>query len=223
MNINQSTDALIIIDMQRDFVLPGAPLYVKDGEKIVNAIVALCSKFNNIFFTQDNHPFGHKSFASSHKDKKPFDVVEMYGWRRKPYSQVLWPDHCVQGTPGVEIVEELRPELNRAKAIIRKGMNPEVDSYSAFIENVGPDMLRASTGFIGMLQELGIKRLFFVGLARDYCVRFSAEDAAANGFESFIIDNLTKSVDVSLEGIEKTTQALLSAGIKLINYSDIGP
>jgi nicotinamidase/pyrazinamidase len=215
MNLNQKTDALIVIDFQNDFALSDGALYVKDSIDVAESIAAMCSKFKNLFFTQDNHPMKHRSFASSH-DKNPFDVIEMYG-----HNQILWPDHCINNSLGCEIVEELWHERDRARAIIRKGMNPNVDSYSAFRENFGPDDKRATTGFAGMLHQLGLKRLFFAGLARDYCVRFSAEDAVAEGFESFVIDDLTKSVDTSPEAVAKTTTALKEAGVKLINYRDM--
>lgn len=216
MDIHQNTDALIIIDFQNDFALSDGALYVKDGIDIAMPTVATCSKFKNIFFTQDSHPENHKSFASSH-NKNPFEVIEMYG-----HEQVLWPDHCVIGSNGFGIVEELWPEYNRAKAIIRKGSNLNVDSYSAFRENFGPDGNRATTGFAGMLRDLGIQRLFFAGLARDYCVKFSAVDAVAESFDAFVIDNLTKSVDPSVEGIAKTTAELNNAGVKIIKYADVG-
>ena len=166
------------------------------------------------------HPRGHASFASAHDGKKPFDMIEMYG-----HPQVMWPDHCVMGTPGAEVVEELNSWffLGRAKGIIRKGMTHNVDSYSAFRENFGPDGRRATTGFAGFLRELGIKRAFFVGLARDYCVRFSAEDAVAEGFEAYVIDNLTKSVDPSSKAVADVSASLTEIGVKLINYGDILP
>lgn len=219
MNINYSTDALIVIDMQNDFGRPDGALYVKDGESLVNPILNMCCRFNHTFFTQDMHPRGHASFASAHDGKKPFDSIEMYG-----HPQVMWPDHCVMGTTGADVMDGLNGWffLGRAKAIIRKGMTHNVDSYSAFRENFGPDGKRATTGFAGLLHELGIKRTFFVGLARDYCVRYSAEDAIAESFETYIIDNLTKSVDPSPAAVASVSKGLTDAGIKLINYSDIG-
>ncbi len=218
MAINYDTDALVIIDMQNDFGRPDGALYVKDGEQLVTPIMNMCTRFRHTFFTQDNHSRAHYSFASAHDGKNPFDVIEMYG-----HPQVLWPDHCVMGTDGANVMTGLNGWffLGRAKAVIRKGMTHEVDSYSAFYENFGSDGKRATTGFAGMLHELGIKRLFFAGLARDYCVRYSAEDAARCGFESFIIDDLTKSVDYSPEGIERTTNALTEAGVKLINAAGV--
>lgn len=214
MDINYDTDALVVIDMQRDFGQPGGALYVKDGETLTKPIMDMYGRFRHVFFTQDMHPRGHYSFASTWQRPKPFDIMEIHG-----HPQVLWPDHCVMGTSGAEIVDELNGWffLGRAKAIIRKGMNFKVDSYSAFRENFGPDGKRATTGFAGLLRELGIKRTYFVGLARDYCVRYSAEDAAAEGFESYIIDNLTKSVDPSPEAVSAVTTTLTDAGVKIIN------
>lgn len=216
MKLNQKADALIVIDFQNDFALEDGALYVKNGIMVSEATAAMCSKFENLFFTQDSHPALHRSFASSHGGK-PFEVIEMYG-----YPQVLWPDHCITGSLGFEIVEELWDERDRAKAIIRKGTNPKVDSYSAFRENFGPDGTRMTTGLGAMLHELGIQRLFFAGLARDYCVKFSAIDAVIDGFESFVIDNLTKSVDSSSEAMAKTTAELIEAGVNIINYADVG-
>lgn len=215
MDINQGSDALIIIDMQNDFAHKDGSLYVKDGHKIIEPIIKLTDKFNNIFFTVDYHPDGHKSFASSH-NKKPFDVIEMYG-----YQQVLWPDHCVQRAWGSYIVDELYPYTTDARQIIRKGMNPLVDSYSAFRENFGVDGNRATTGFGAMLHALGMKRLFFVGLARDYCVKFSAEDAVLEGFEAFVLDTLTKSVDPSPEAVAKTTAELQSFDVSIVDFLDM--
>lgn len=223
MDIDYETDALIIIDMQNDFGRPDGALYVKDGEKLVAPILNMCSRFRHTFFTQDLHPRGHASFASTYGSSfghaKPFDVIEMYG-----HPQVLWPDHCVMSTTGADVMDELNgwAFLGRAKGIIRKGMTHNVDSYSAFRENFGPDGKRATTGFAGFLRELGIKRTFFVGLARDYCVRYSAEDAIVEGFESYVIDNLTKSVDPSPEAVANITASLTEVGVKLINYSDVG-
>lgn len=216
MNIDYATDALIVIDMQNDFGDPNGSLYVKDGEKLVEPIMNMCNRFTHTFFTQDMHPRGHFSFASANK-KKPFDVIEMYG-----HSQVMWPDHCVMGSSGVEIMGGLNgwSFLGRANAIIRKGMNVEVDSYSAFNENFGPGGKRTTTGFAGLLRELGIKRCFFVGLARDYCVRYSAEDASSEGFQSYIIDDLTKSVDPASNSVASVTKSLTDAGIKFIKSSD---
>jgi nicotinamidase/pyrazinamidase len=218
MNINYDTDALIVIDMQNDFGRPGGALYVKDGEQLVEPIMNMCCRFRHVFFTQDNHPRGHASFASAHDGKKPFDVIEMYG-----QPQVLWPDHCVMGTDGVNVMDELNGWyfLGNAKAIIRKGMTYNVDSYSAFRENFGPDGKRATTGFAGMLRELGIKRVFLVGLARDYCVKFSAIDAVTEGFEVFLLDNLTKSVDPSPEAVAKTTAELQSWDVSIVDFLDM--
>lgn len=219
MEINYNTDALIVIDMQNDFGRPGGALYVRDGEQLVAPILDVCNRFRHTFFTQDMHPRGHASFASAHDGKKPFEVIEMYG-----HPQVMWPDHCVMGTTGADVMDELNGWffLGRAKGIIRKGMTHNVDSYSAFRENFGPDGKRATTGFAGFLRELGIKRTFFVGLARDYCVRYSAEDAVAEGFESYIIDNLTKSVDPTPDAVANVTAALTEAGVKIINHADVG-
>ena len=158
-------DGLLVVDVQNDFC-PGGALAVPDGDAIVSPINRLAERFAHILVTQDWHPWGHLSFASSHPGKSPFETTEM------PYgAQVLWPDHCVQGTQGAAFHSRL--DLTRAELVIRKGFRREIDSYSAFYEND-----RATrTGLAGYLRERGLKRLFIVGLATDFCVTYSAEDA----------------------------------------------
>ncbi len=165
------TTALLVIDVQNDFC-PGGALAVADGDAVVPVINALLGDFPVRVFTQDWHPAGHGSFASSHPGKAPFEVTEM------PYgAQVLWPDHCVQGSPGAAF----HPELNtdRADMILRKGTNPAIDSYSAFFENDRT----TPTGLEGYLRTRGVKRLVLTGLATDFCVAYSAIDGARLGFD----------------------------------------
>jgi nicotinamidase/pyrazinamidase len=165
------TDLLLVTDVQRDFCSGGA-LAVPDGDAVVGPINALMERFPHTAATQDWHPAGHLSFASSHVGRRPFETIKVaYG------RQVLWPDHCVQGTAGASFHSELHRET--FELILRKGYHRSVDSYSAFVEN---DRV-TSTGFTGYLQERGFRRLFFAGLALDYCVRFSAEDALRFEFE----------------------------------------
>ena len=164
------SEALLVIDVQNDFC-PNGALAVAGGDTIVQPINAEMDKFNTVVLTQDWHPTDHKSFASSHENKKPFDIVAM------PYGdQVLWPDHCIQGSIG----SRFHPDLNhtRADVIIRKGSNPAVDSYSAFYEN---DKV-TSTGLHGYLKNREVTKLTLVGLATDYCVAFSALDAEKLGY-----------------------------------------
>ncbi|MGX0877328.1 nicotinamidase/pyrazinamidase [Roseovarius sp. MBR-154] len=178
------TSALIVIDMQYDFC-PGGALAVPEGDRIVPGINALMAQFPAVILTQDWHPAGHSSFASSHDGKAPFDMVDM------PYGpQVLWPDHCVQGSQGAAFHEGL--DTDRADLIIRKGYNPAIDSYSAFFEN---DHTTA-TGLHGYLQTRGIDDLTMVGLATDFCVNFSAVDAARLGYRVTVQQDLVRGIDL---------------------------
>ena len=186
MRIDRERDALVIVDLQHDF-LPGGALAVAAGDEIVAPVARLAPGFATVVATQDWHPRGHVSFASSHPGRKPFEVLELaHG------TQELWPDHCVQGERGAA----LHPAVPDAALtlVLRKGTRREVDSYSAFRENVGPDGKRPSTGLAGWLASRGIRRVFLCGLARDFCVRASAVDAAAEGFEAIVLDDLTRAV-----------------------------
>ena len=175
--------ALIVIDVQNDFC-PGGALAVPGGDEIVDDINALMGDFDTVVLTQDWHPAGHSSFASSHADKAPYAVVEM------PYGpQVLWPDHCIQGSVGGAFHDRL--QLDRADLIIRKGTNPAIDSYSAFFENDH----ETPTGLDGYLRTRGIARLTMVGLALDFCVNFSAVDASKLGFEVTVREDLCRAID----------------------------
>ncbi|WP_420327012.1 bifunctional nicotinamidase/pyrazinamidase [Mameliella sp.] len=176
--------ALIVIDVQNDFC-PGGALAVERGDEIVQPINALMAEFDAVVLTQDWHPAGHSSFASTHEGKAPFDMVEM------PYGpQVLWPDHCIQGSPGANFHTEL--EVDRADLIIRKGFRPAIDSYSAFFENDH----QTPTGLEGYLRTRGIDRLTMVGLATDFCVNFSAVDAAKLGFAVTVRQDLCRGIDL---------------------------
>ena len=176
--------ALIVIDVQKDFC-PGGALAVPDGDAIVDGINALMAEADAVVLTQDWHPAGHSSFASSHVGKAPYEVIEM------PYGpQVLWPDHCVQGSDGADFHPDLHAD--RADLIIRKGFNPAIDSYSAFFENDHS----TPTGLEGYLRTRGIERLRMVGLATDFCVNFSAVDAAKLGFEVTVDAALCRAIDL---------------------------
>lgn len=178
-----STNALLIVDIQYDFLSDGS-LAVPDGDKIIPIINKLQKQFDLIVLTQDWHPDNHKSFAASHKNKKPYDIIKLNG-----NDQILWPTHCVQNSTGAEFSDLL--ETQRASLIIRKGMNPEIDSYSSFFDN---DKLN-STGLAGYLIEKGIKKVSICGLAADFCVYYSAMDALDLGFEAEIITNATMPID----------------------------
>ena len=192
-----STDLLLVIDVQYDF-LPGGSLAVAGGDEIIPLINGLGAKFTNVALTQDWHPAGHISFASSHPGMAPFELIEL------PYGpQVLWPDHCVQGTHGAELSAAIR--LPHAQLIIRKGYHGDVDSYSGFRE---ADRT-TKTGLAGYLGERGITRLFVVGLATDFCVAYSALDAARLGFSVTVRSALCRAID--LNGSLADTKAQMAA------------
>lgn len=190
--------ALLIVDVQNDFC-PGGALPVPDGDAIVPVVNRLMGAPVPVLFTQDWHPPDHQSFASQHAGKQPYQTVEM------PYgAQILWPDHCVQGSQGAAFHPAL--DRRRAELIIRKGFRRHIDSYSAFRENDR----RTPTGLAGYLREREIAHLVIAGLATDFCVRWSAEDAVANGFSVTVIEDATRGIDVdgSLEEAWETLRAL---------------
>ena len=205
------TDALIIVDLQIDF-MPGGSLAVEGGDTLISGVNEIMKRFERadagIILTQDWHPPDHHSFAGSHEGKAPFDPIDdIMG-----IGPVLWPDHCVRGTKGAEF----HPDLNvdRAHLILRKGMRPVLDSYSAFTENDR----KTDTGLAGYLQNKELKRIFICGLALDYCVFWSSMDGMRKGFETFVITDLCKGIS------EETTQAALtemtSRGIGLVSKLD---
>lgn len=211
MRLDREKDALLLVDVQHDF-LPGGALAVADGDAIVAPIAALAPRFATVVATQDWHPPGHVSFASAHPGRKAYETLAL---RQGP--QELWPDHCVRGSPGAA----LHPGLPDAaiSLVLRKGTRIEVDSYSAFRENVGPDGRRPSTGLGAWLLARGVRRVFLAGLARDFCVRWSAEDAAAEGFEVVVIDDLTRAV---FSDRRAETDALLArAGVRLVSSAEL--
>ena len=177
--------ALIIVDLQNDF-LPGGALAVKDGDQIIDRINKLQDKFDLVVATQDWHPTKHKSFASQHTDSQVFDVIDLNGTR-----QVLWPDHCVQGTKGAELHKDLNQ--NKISAIIRKGMNINVDSYSAFFDV----NKKNPTGLNGFLKDHNVTSVYICGLAADYCVYYTAKDALALGYTTNILEGSTKPIDAT--------------------------
>lgn len=200
--------ALVVIDMQYDF-MPGGALAVADGDTLVPWVNQLAAQFRNVVLTQDWHPAGHISFASSHPGRAPFDSVPL------PYgAQTLWPDHCVQGTHGAALHAEL--DAPHAQLILRKGCNTGIDSYSAFVE---ADRT-TQTGLAGYLKERGIDSVFVVGLALDFCVAWSALDARAAGFNTWVIADACKAID--LDGsLEKAWRDMTAAGVALIDSTDL--
>ena len=204
----QPGDVLLVVDVQNDFC-PGGSLAVPEGDAVVPVINTLARRFADVVLTQDWHPRRHLSFASSHPGKKPYDTVTL------PYGdQILWPDHCVQGTSGAEFHPDLA--VPQAALVARKGFRREIDSYSAFFENDRT----TPTGVAGYLRERGLKRVFLAGLAFDFCVRYSAEDAAGAGFAAVVIEDACRGIDVA--GSMAATRARLAAlGIPCIASADI--
>lgn len=200
----EATDLLLVIDVQNDFCKGGA-LAVPDADAVVPMINALMGHFPQVVLTQDWHPAGHSSFASSHEGAEPFSEIDM------PYGpQTLWPDHCVQGSKGAEFHPDLSTDL--ASAIVRKGMNKALDSYSAILENDH----RTPTGLMGLIRERDIQRVFCCGLATDFCVRYSAEDICSQGIETFVIEPACRGID--LDGsMDAAREAFEQNGIKLLS------
>lgn len=195
--------ALIVIDVQNDFC-PGGALAVSGGDEIVGGINTLMADMNAVILTQDWHPAGHSSFASSHTNKDPMSVIDM------PYGpQVLWPDHCIQGSRGAEFHPAL--DTNPADMIVRKGYNPAIDSYSGFFENDH----KTPTGLHGYLQTRGIDRLVMVGIATDFCVNYTAVDAARLGYTVDVRLELCRGIDLN-GSMASARKAMEDAGVTLI-------
>ncbi|HEV7717755.1 MAG TPA: bifunctional nicotinamidase/pyrazinamidase [Arsenicitalea sp.] len=207
--VPRADDVLIIVDMQYDF-LPGGSLAVAGGDQIIAPITALAQRFDTVVMTQDWHPADHISFASNHPGKHPFETIELgYG------TQVLWPDHCVIGSRGAALVDGLDP--SNAHLIIRKGFHREVDSYSGFHE---ADR-QTRTGLAGYLRERSLRRVFVVGLATDFCVGWTALDARAAGFETFVIEDATRGIDAD-GSLARAWAEMEKAGVGRILAAEVG-
>ncbi|MGD1924821.1 MAG: bifunctional nicotinamidase/pyrazinamidase [Paracoccaceae bacterium] len=202
------SEALIIIDVQNDFC-PGGALAVPEGDAVVPLINAMQPKFGAVVLTQDWHPADHQSFAANHAGAEPFSMIEM------PYGpQVLWPVHCVQGTEGAEMYPGL--ETARADMVIRKGFRPEIDSYSGFFENDHATV----TGLAGYLRERGIEAVTLAGLALDFCVKFSALDAARMGFRVRVVEDACRAID--MDGSRSAAMdEMRAAGVEIVQAVDI--
>lgn len=197
-------DVLLVVDVQNDF-MPGGALAVPHGDEVVPVINRLASQFSNVVLTQDWHPANHISFAASHPGRKPFETITL------PYGeQVLWPVHCVQSTPGAKPHAAL--DVRRAQLIVRKGCNPAVDSYSAFLE---ADR-KTRTGLAGYLRDKGIRHVYCVGLATDYCVAWSALDARAEGFDVTVIEDGCRAIDLN-GSLDKAWADMAAAGVRRIH------
>jgi nicotinamidase/pyrazinamidase len=201
-------DVLLVVDIQNDFC-PGGSLAVPRGDEVVPLINRLVQRFEHVVLTQDWHPRGHQSFASTHPGHKPYDTIEVaYG------PQVLWPDHCVQGTEGAEFRKDLR--VSHAELMLRKGYHRDIDSYSAFYENDR----KTHTGLAGYLRERGFIRVFLAGLAYDFCVRYSSEDAHREGFDVVVVEDACRGIDV--DGSMLATRRLFSdLGISCLTSDSI--
>jgi len=200
--------ALLVVDVQNCF-LPGGSLAVKDGDQVIAVINRVAKGFSNVVLTQDWHTAGHVSFASSHSGKKPFETVDLkYG------KQVLWPDHCVQGTDGAALSKDL--SIPQAGLIIRKGFHKDVDSYSAFTEADG----KTTTGLASYLKARKLKRLFVAGLATDFCVAWTALDARKAGFETYVVEDACRGIDTQ-GSLAKAWADMAKAGVKRIQSGDI--
>ncbi|POZ60302.1 bifunctional nicotinamidase/pyrazinamidase [Chromobacterium alticapitis] len=200
--------ALLVVDVQNSFC-PGGELAVPGGDEIVPLINHLSLLFENVILTQDWHPRGHVSFASSHAGKQPFQSLEL------PYgAQTLWPDHCVAGSRGADFHPEL--ETERARLVVRKGIHAQVDSYSAFVEADRTTL----TGLAGYLNALGIKKVWLAGLATDFCVAWSAIDARAAGFETFVVEDACRAIDIDGSLVEAWAK-MRQAGVKRVRSDEV--
>lgn len=209
MEWKKANSALIIVDVQNDFI-PGGALAVSEGDRVVPVINAIQEKFDHIVATQDFHPADHGSFAANHPGKVPGEWIDLAG-----LNQILWPIHCVQGTSGADFHADLHRE--NWEAIFQKGKNPEVDSYSGFFDNAR----RGDTGLGDYLKSNGIERVFVCGLALDYCVKFTAMDAKSLGFETYLITDATRAVNLKPEDGDQAIQEMNQAGIHSITSKDL--
>jgi nicotinamidase/pyrazinamidase len=204
----QESDLLLVVDVQNDFC-PGGALAVSEGDRVVPVANRLGERFQHVALTQDWHPPGHRSFASSHPGREPFETIELdYG------AQTLWPDHCVQKTPGAAFHPRLH--LPRAELVLRKGFRPAIDSYSAFYENDR----ETPTGLAGYLRERGLTRLFLAGLATDFCVYYSAIDARRHGLSVVVIEDGCRGIDLA-GSLAAAMRAMAAAGVERLTSDAI--
>ena len=199
----RENEVLLIVDIQNDFCVGGA-LQVPRADEIIPVVNRLARQFTHVILTQDWHPRDHQSFASAHPGRRPYETIEVsYG------AQILWPDHCVQGTRGAEFHEKL--DIPQAELILRKGFRREINSYSAFYENDH----RTPTGLCGYLRERGLSHVFLAGLAFDFCVRYSAEDAQREGFRVTVVEDASRGIDVN-GSVDETRTSLARLGIRIM-------
>ena len=198
---------LILVDVQNDF-MPDGSLAVPQANRIIPVINRIQEHYDLIVATQDWHPQNHKSFASNHRNKKPFDIINLHG-----IEQILWPDHCVQGSAGAGFHPDL--QTNKIAAVFRKGMDPEIDSYSGFYDNYH----KISTGLSGFLKEKRVTEVHFCGLATDICVFHTVRDSIGEGFSSVLIEDASQPLDVNDFAVKKNE--LIQLGVRIINSSDL--
>ncbi len=202
--------ALILVDLQNDFV-PGGALPVPHGDEVIPVADRVQKRFDLIVATQDWHPLDQGSFAIHHKDGKPGDVIDLNG-----LTQVLWPVHCVQDTPGAGFVPEL--DMERVKKVFRKGDDKDIDSYSGFFDNDH----RRSTGLGEYLKERSVTDVYVLGLATDYCVRFTALDAQSLGFQAYLIEDACRGVDLTPGDVAAAIREMTAAGVRVLQSSEVG-
>jgi nicotinamidase/pyrazinamidase len=203
-----ANDVLLVVDVQNDFC-PGGRLAVPKGDEVVPLVNRLARQFSHVVLTQDWHPERHHSFASAHPGRKPFEVISLsYG------PQVLWPDHCIQGSPGAEFHKGL--QIPHAALVLRKGHRHNIDSYSAFYENDH----KTVTGLTGYLRAHELKRVVLAGLAFDFCVRYSAEDASREGFQAIVVEDACRAIDID-GSLNQTRESFARSGIQTVTSSAI--
>ena len=207
--VDRRADVLVVVDVQNDF-LPGGALAVPDGDAVIGPINVLAARFDHVVLTQDWHPAGHISFASSHSGRVPLEAIALEDGR----TQVLWPDHCLQGTPGAALAAGL--DILQAELIIRKGYRRGLDSYSAFMEADGC----TPTGLAGYLRERGFLRAVVVGLATDFCVNWTALDARAAGFATVVVEDATRGIDTG-GSMAAAWTAMEAAGVERRRVEDL--
>lgn len=203
-------NALILVDIQNDF-MPWGSLPVPDGDKIVPVVNRLQGEFDTVVASQDWHPPDHLSFASNHEGRKPFEVIQVDG-----LEQILWPDHCVQGSEGAEFVPDL--DTSRVAKVFRKGTDPRIDSYSAFHDNGH----RKATGLADWLRERGVDTVYIAGLAEDVCVFYTAMDAVREGFETNLVEGATYGVNMNEGDVDRCLAEMREAGVHIIESEDMG-
>ena len=203
-------ECLILVDLQNDF-MPGGALPVPRGDEVVDVANRLCRRFGYVVASQDWHPADHWSFASQHAGRTPGEVIDLHG-----LDQVLWPDHCVQGSAGAAFHKSL--DLNRVSAVFQKGTDRELDSYSTFFDNAH----RRSTGLGEHLSSRGVQSVYLLGLATDYCVKFSALDAASLGLRTFVVRDGCRGIDLSTGDVERSWNEMEAAGVEIVSEGSLG-